>query len=114
MANEADRELQAQLELFRQRFLTRLQDMLATFEQQLGAPELPQAALREIHFQLHKLAGSGGTLGFDALSRQARALELQAQAWLADGAGAAWKAAVLALRQTVPAASAGACGRGGR
>lgn len=120
MEGDADRELQAHLEVFRVRFLARLQGTLANFTQQLGADALPLPVLREIHAQLHQLAGSGGTLGFDQLSRQARALELQAQTWLAageavataDGSGAAWKSAVLALGQTVRSASVGACERG--
>ncbi len=120
MQDDADRELQAQLDVFRVRFLARLEGTLATFAQQLDTQALALPVLREIHFQLHQLAGSGGTLGFDLLSRQARALELQAQAWLdagvavptAQGAGAAWKAAVLALGQTVPGPPTGACGRG--
>ncbi len=120
MKDEADRELQAQLDVFRGRFLARLEGTLAAFAQQLSGDALPLPVLREIHFQLHRLAGSGGTLGFELLSRQARTLELQAQAWLdagvavptAQGAGAAWKTAVLALGQTVPGPPTGACGRG--
>ncbi len=109
MMDEADRELQVQLEVFRRRFLARLEGTLDTFEQQLADEALSPPVLREIHFQLHQLAGSGGTLGFEQLSLQARALELQSKAWLdvgvavptTEGAGAAWKSAVLALRQAV-------------
>jgi diguanylate cyclase (GGDEF)-like protein len=39
--------------------------------------------LEILHQRLHKLAGSGGTFGFDALSRQANVLEQTAQTWLA-------------------------------
>jgi HPt (histidine-containing phosphotransfer) domain-containing protein len=108
----ADAELEAQLAVFRSRFLARLDDTLDTLDAQLrghgaGAPPV---VLREALAQLHQLAGGGGTFGFAELSRQARLLELQVQAWLdADAAIPAlewetWKSAVSGLRQSVTAA----------
>lgn len=105
----ADAGLDAQLAAFRIQFLARLDGTLAALDAQLrgqGAA-VPTAVLQEVHAQLHKLAGAGGTFGFPGLSRQARTLELQAQAWL-DAGGAipaadweAWKSAVSGLRQAV-------------
>ncbi len=103
--------LQQQLGVFQALFLERLEGTLATFDEQLREPgaDVPPDVLRHIHAQLHKLAGSGGTFGFPELSRQARALEAQAQAWLEAGAGipapdrAAWISGVLRLRQCVKA-----------
>lgn len=108
--------LTAQLAQLRELFLQRLEGTLSNFTLQLsetGAP-VPAEVLRDIHAQLHRLAGSGGTFGFVELSRQARALELQAKAWLdADGVAEpqtweAWKAGVLGLRQAVRISEAAA------
>lgn len=104
--------LAARLAGLRVQFLHRLEGTLATFGEQLagrGAEAAP-AVLADVHAQLHRLAGTGGTFGFPELSRQARSLELQAQAWLGAGAAIppgewdAWKAGVLGLRQSVGAA----------
>lgn len=105
----ADAELEAQLAAFRAQFLARLDGTLAALDAQLRGPGavLPSAVLQAAHAQLHKLAGAGGTFGFPGLSRQARTLELQAQAWLDAGDAIpaadweAWKSAVSGLRQAV-------------
>jgi len=117
MADDPDyaAALAAQLAQLRGQFLQRLEGTLATFAEQLSGPaaQLPAAALPDIHAQLHRLAGSGGTFGFAELSRQARMLEVQAKAWLDAGGGGVepqawevWKAGVLALRQAVQAPDA--------
>lgn len=122
-APQQPQTLQQQIDVFQALFLERLEGTLTTFDQQLREPgaEVSPDVLRHIHAQLHKLAGSGGTFGFTELSRQARALEVQAQAWLEADAGipapdrAAWISGVLRLRQCVRAENgpqAGAAGLG--
>lgn len=49
----------------------------------LSDPELQRASLDQLGRKLHKLAGSAGSFGFPELGKQAKKLELQAQAWLA-------------------------------
>lgn len=117
MAEEADyaAALAAQLAQLRGKFLQRLEGTLATFAAQLSGAgaDVPAAMLQDMHAQLHRLAGSGGTFGFTELSRQARTLEVQAKLWLdAGGSGVepqawdAWKAGVLGLRQAALAPEA--------
>jgi diguanylate cyclase (GGDEF)-like protein len=48
-----------------------------------GGAESDRARLEELHQRLHKLAGSGGTFGFAALSARTRTLEQQSKQWLA-------------------------------
>ncbi len=104
--------LAARLAGLRVQFLHRLEGTLAAFGEQLAGPGagVAPAVLQDVHAQLHRLAGTGGTFGYPELSRQARSLELQAQVWLDVGAAIppaewdAWKAGVLGLRQTVSAA----------
>lgn len=68
--------------------------------------------LEELHAGLHKLSGSGGTFGFPELSRQARALEVTAKAWLDSSTvpelpqWEAWKTDMSALRRTLGVLSA--------
>ncbi|MDP1756922.1 MAG: diguanylate cyclase [Pseudohongiella sp.] len=50
----------------------------------LGEGELDRARLEELHHCLHKLAGSGGTFGFTALSAAARSLEQRVQGCLSS------------------------------
>lgn len=104
--------LEEQLAQLRGQFLKRLEGTLAHLGAQLGAADVPAspAVLQEIHAELHRLAGTGGTFGFHELSQQARRLEIQVKAWLSAGAAIApvewdaWKAAVLGLSRTVAAA----------
>lgn len=49
----------------------------------LATPEVQCEALNQLSQKLHKLAGSAGSFGFPDLGKQAKKLELQAQAWLA-------------------------------
>lgn len=61
--------------------------------------------LPELHADLRKLTGSGGTFGFFELSRQARVLEVAVKVWLDDlsvleaAQWEAWKNDLSALRQ---------------
>lgn len=49
----------------------------------LSDPDLQRHSLDQLSRKLHKLAGSAGSFGFPELGKQAKKLELQAQAWLA-------------------------------
>lgn len=49
----------------------------------LGGGETDRPSLDQLHHRLHKLAGSGGTFGFSALSAGAHALEQRVKGWLA-------------------------------
>lgn len=84
MSESPVQKLAAQLERLRQEYATRLPaqiaDLLALSER-LCASEPADADLDALHHGLHKLAGSGGTFGFSALSSAARALELQTKYW---------------------------------
>ena len=104
-------------------FVAQLAALNARFAAQLGqtldelnrlamahhSGEIPHELLQDLHARLHKLAGSGGTFGFPALSSQARALEIRAKVWLDSATAppaaewAAWQAALHALRQTIAA-----------
>ena len=96
----------AQLAALRAQFVQRLEGAMAAFGTQLdcAADQVPPAVLREVHAQLHRLAGTGGTFGYAELSRRARQLEAQAKEWLdagVPGTGAeweAWRTGVLGLR----------------
>lgn len=85
---EREANIAAELARLRDAYLERLpQELneLAELAQRAAgltgqAVERPQ--LEALHQRLHKLAGSGGTFGIDALSRQAQALEKTVQGWL--------------------------------
>jgi diguanylate cyclase (GGDEF)-like protein len=112
----AEVEFRAQLAALRTQFAEQLGptlDQLEARAQALG-PEVSGAQLEELHDQLHRLAGSGGTFGFPELSRQARSLVVTAKRWLKRGepvTPAAWRQwcdSLHALRQAVePQAGAG-------
>ncbi len=51
----------------------------------LNGSENDPVILEDLQHQLHKLAGSGGTFGFDNLSVRARALEVKIKQWLVEG-----------------------------
>ncbi len=59
--------------------IAELADLAAGLTEQTAA----RPPLETLYQRLHKLAGSGGTFGFDDLSRQAKVLERTAQTWLA-------------------------------
>jgi diguanylate cyclase (GGDEF)-like protein len=58
---------------------------LRRMQQRLADPAGVDAALAELPSLLHRLAGSGGTFGFDALAREARALHQALQRAPAPG-----------------------------
>lgn len=88
MSDQARQALSDQLDRLRRDYAAHLplefhalQDMAG----RLSEPTPARQDLEELHHRLHKLAGSGGTFGFAALSAAARALELQTRYWLEVG-----------------------------
>jgi diguanylate cyclase (GGDEF)-like protein len=81
-------QLQAHLQRLGEQFAQRLQQELPELAdkarqlQQADDVESQQRLLSSLRDQLHKLAGSAGTFGFNGLGQQARELEQQAQQWL--------------------------------
>lgn len=74
-----------QLMLLRKDYLARLPaDFIAleTLATRLQGREGDRSNLEELHHRLHKLSGSGGTFGLDALSAAAHKLEQQVKLWL--------------------------------
>jgi len=102
-----------QLARLRNDYRTRLPAELAALTAlavSLGEEESDRASLEELHHRLHKLAGSGGTFGFTALSSGARTLEQRAKVYLSNPMEArdsparlAFLADVAALGETVVA-----------
>lgn len=100
----------AAIENLRQEYLAKLpQEMseLAHMASALAGPGNVQPVLESLRRRLHRLAGSGGTFGLDALSEQSRALEETVREWLAadvhtiDSVDCTrFSAAVLALAET--------------
>lgn len=79
--------LQQHLQLLSQQFSERLRQELPQLAQQ--AKQLPgvdgdkrQQLLKTLRDQLHRLAGSAGTFGFNQLGQQARELEQQTERWM--------------------------------
>jgi diguanylate cyclase (GGDEF)-like protein len=83
-------QLQAHLQQLGEQFAQRLQQELPELAdkarqlQQADDAEGQQHLLGSLRDQLHKLAGSAGTFGFDELGQRARELELQTQQWLSS------------------------------
>jgi diguanylate cyclase (GGDEF)-like protein len=81
-------QLQAHLQQLGEQFAQRLQQELPELagkaRQLLQADDVEsqQHLLSSLRDQLHKLAGSAGTFGFNGLGLQARELEQQAEQWL--------------------------------
>lgn len=85
--NAVPQPLQQHLQQLGQQFAERLRQELPQLTQQ--GEQLREAGdeqrghlLRALRDQLHRLAGSAGTFGFDLLGQQARELEQQAERWL--------------------------------
>ena len=77
----------AELAKLREDYLAKLPAELAELAQTAAALQGrkdERAAMEDLHHRLHRLAGSGGTFGLDALSAQSRALEKIIKAWLAE------------------------------
>lgn len=81
--------LQAQLDRLRAKFAAELPQTLAEAEALLAALRAGDAeALKGLRFVAHRLHGTGGTMGFAALSSAAASLEVRLDACLqAGGAG---------------------------
>lgn len=100
-----------QLAKLRHDYMARLPSELAALTALaagLGEEKLEHASLDELHHRLHKLAGSGGTFGFTALSASARILEQRVKGYLSNAPEAgdaqsrqAFVAGVAALGATV-------------
>jgi diguanylate cyclase (GGDEF)-like protein len=73
--------LAEQLAILRDGYLASLPAELEALNA-LAATIQNRDSLNELHNSLHKLAGSGGTFGLDALSLRARSLEQRAKIWL--------------------------------
>ncbi|MDO8343555.1 MAG: diguanylate cyclase [Cellvibrio sp.] len=80
-------EIALKLQALRDDYAARLPkeiESLRDLASNLAEPGLQRDALDQLSQKLHKLAGSAGSFGFPDLGKQAKKLELQAQAWLAD------------------------------
>lgn len=83
--SERDAAIAAELRQLRDGYLAKLPEELAKLAQlasELTGQVGEEPAIETLHQGLHKLAGSGGTFGLDALSLQARALEDTVRVWL--------------------------------
>lgn len=85
--NAIPQTLQQHLQQLGQQFAERLRQELPQLTQQseqllAAGDEQRGQLLRALRDQLHRLAGSAGTFGFDQLGQQARELEQQAERWL--------------------------------
>lgn len=102
-------DISAQLSLLRDRYSRQLGEKLDALEAMVSrsAESATHVVLTEIHAELHKMVGSGGTFGFNELSRQARLLERSVAGWLdsaqtvSAGEWEVWKARIQALRCAV-------------
>jgi diguanylate cyclase (GGDEF)-like protein len=78
-------EIARKLQVLRDDYAARLPaeiQLLRDLVNKLSDPALQRGALDQLSQKLHKLAGSAGSFGFADLGKQAKKLELQAQAWL--------------------------------
>lgn len=98
--------LQAQLDRLRTKFAAELPQKLAEAEALLQALRAGDGeALKGLRFVVHRLHGTGGTMGFTALSQAAAVLEARLDACLkAGGAGPEEVAAIAAGLAAVKAA----------
>jgi chemotaxis protein histidine kinase CheA len=100
--------LQAHLDRLRVKFAAELPQHLAEAETLLAALRAGDAgALKGLQFIMHRLHGTGGTIGFTALSRAAAVLEARLDACLAAGGAepedlTAISAGLAALRRLRP------------
>lgn len=96
--------VQDKLAALQKRYAASLPDKCAEFDQAWALFDQDQAedALAQLRHLAHKLAGSGASYGFDALSRDARALEHRVIDQQEQGADPeALKATFAALQQTL-------------
>jgi len=84
---EKDNDIIAQLSQLRNEYKIHLQTELAELAgltAKLNGSVSENAVLDDLYHRLHKLAGSGGSFGFNALSEEARHLELMLKACLSE------------------------------
>jgi chemotaxis protein histidine kinase CheA len=99
--------LQAQLDRLRAKFAAGLPQMLAEAEALLAALRAGDGeALKGLRFIVHRLNGTGGTMGFAALSSAAAALEKRLDA--CSQAGGAGPEDIAAITEGVSALKAAA------
>ncbi|TVP44412.1 MAG: diguanylate cyclase [Halomonas sp.] len=90
MANPEQTLLESKLAALKQSYLATLESELLALYNDLSEAiahnqEEPAAlahTLEDIHRRLHKIAGSAGTFGFQAVGQQVRTLEVTLQSWL--------------------------------
>ncbi len=114
--NDHTREaLHSQLQALNDKFAERLGEELAVLEQraeqlsQVREQEQRRQLMLDLHERLHRLAGTAGTFGFQALGEQSRLLEQRADCWLeaARPSGQALSALIQSIHQLVAAARTG-------
>ncbi len=114
--NDHTREaLHSQLQALNDKFAERLGEELALLEQraeqlsQVREQEQRRQLMLDLHERLHRLAGTAGTFGFQALGEQSRLLEQRADCWLeaARPSGQALSALIQSIHQLVAAARTG-------
>lgn len=102
-------DVQAELAKLRHQYRQQLSGKLQELELLLRGTNASISAtdLATLHFGLHRLAGSGGTFGYEKLSKQASLLEAACKAWLDKGEvppasdWAQYRAGLIALRHTI-------------
>ena len=102
MATLIDQEFFARLNALNQKFAASVPDTLARLRKQREAidPAAPaEAAIKELHQQLHTIAGSAATFGFRVFGAQARELEQRMRVLMAfeSVAAADWSRWLAAL-----------------
>lgn len=114
--NDHTREaLHSQLQALNDKFAERLGEELAVLEQraeqlsQVREQEQRRQLMLDLHERLHRLAGTAGTFGFQALGEQSRLLEQRADCWLeaARPSGQVLSALIQSIHQLVAAARTG-------
>lgn len=83
--NQYPDNISEKLQELRQNYLLQLPTELAelnSIAKNLGRRGNDHEILQDLHYRLHKLAGSGGMYGAEELSKKAKLLEEQVQQWL--------------------------------
>ncbi|GIX35960.1 MAG: hypothetical protein KatS3mg126_1739 [Lysobacteraceae bacterium] len=80
MNSDRAAEARRKLDLLRRDYVQRTRTVLTTLAERIAHNRSPDL-LPELIAQLHRLAGSGGSFGFDDLSHAARRLEARVEAW---------------------------------
>lgn len=88
MPEHSSQGIEAQLQALRQLFRKRLDEELPEIEDRAQAIESGDSrieTMQALQHSLHKLAGSAGTFGYEALGRSARELEIRVASFLKSG-----------------------------